>query len=83
MEFLKVPKINTSRRGFLGISALLLGSIAFLKTSFFNKKKPSKKIKLLTHDGKLVEVDLKNMPRKKRTVEKNELASWIWKNQKL
>jgi hypothetical protein len=38
---------------------------------------------LLTHDGKLVEVDLDNLPTARKVVKKEELARWVWKDQSL
>lgn len=83
MEFLKVPKSNVSRRKFFGATAFLIGSFAILKRKLFLKNAPVKTTKLLTRDGKLVEVDLKKIPKGKRPVTNSELASWVWKNQKL
>lgn len=83
MEFLKVPKINVSRRKFFGATAFLLGSIAVLKRKLFLKKPSTKTAKFLTRDGKLVEVDLNKMPKGRRSISNSELASWVWKNQKL
>lgn len=83
MEFLKVPKVNVSRRKFFGATALLLGSFAILKRKLFLKSSPTKTAKLLTRDGKLVEVEINKMPKRKRSISNSELASWVWKNQKL
>ena len=40
-------------------------------------------VKMLTQDGILVEVDLNHVPEKRMKATKGQVASWIWKNQKI
>ena len=70
---------NVSRKKFLawsiGISSLF--SIpAFLK---FSTKKKNKAMveKMLTQDGKLVEIDVANIPSQKKKVKRSEIHTWI------
>jgi hypothetical protein len=80
----KYITINRSRRRFLGLSALALGTIAIVgKLWPFRQTKEKRTTKLLTHDGKLVEVDLDNLPTARKVVKKEELARWVWKDQSL
>lgn len=85
MEFLKKPdlKFRGSRRKFLGVSAVILGSLALLKKIVSRKDNTKKTIRLLTHDGRLVETYIKNLPVKKKLVTKSQLVSWVWNNQSL
>lgn len=72
-----------SRRKFLLTSLLAVGGLAALKRWWPRSKPKNNKIKLLTHDGKLVEVDVKNMPFNRRVATKKDLVKWVWKNQEL
>jgi hypothetical protein len=64
-----------NRRKFIawGIaSASIFSAVKFLLP---NKKKET--IKMLTEDGKLVEVDIAVLPKKKRKISIQELQNWI------
>ena len=78
-----MPKNNVSRRKFFGATAFLIGSFAILKRKLFTRNAPIKTTKLLTRDGKLVEVEINKISKGKRPISNTELASWVWKNQKL
>jgi cobalamin biosynthesis protein CbiD len=67
---------NQSRRKFItwGIaSAALLTAVKFILPS---KKKPET-VKMLTQDGKLVEVDIASLPPQKKKITNDELKNWI------
>jgi uncharacterized membrane protein YvbJ len=76
---------NVSRKKFLawsvGISSLLAVP-AFLKFSAKKKNKAST-VKMLTQDGKLVEIDVANIPPKKKKIKGAEIHSWINKKTSL
>jgi len=72
---------NQSRRKFLGwgiASAALLSACRFLSPS---AKEPveRKTVKMLSQDGKLVEVDIAAIPSQKKKVSNKELQNWIKK----
>jgi hypothetical protein len=70
---------NVSRKRFLawgvGISSLLAVP-AFLK---FRGKKKSKgtTVKMLTQEGKLVEINVDDIPSKKRKISPSDIHTWI------
>ena len=68
-----------TRRNFVGWGAgiiAVLSSISLLLAR--NKKKKKKTVKMLTRDGKLVEVDIKHLQSKVRLASKKEVQNWIW-----
>jgi hypothetical protein len=76
---------NVSRKKFLawsvGISSLLAVP-AFLK--FPNKKKKqTATAKMLTQDGRLVEIDVANIPSKKKKIKTADIHTWINKKTSL
>jgi cobalamin biosynthesis protein CbiD len=67
---------NQSRRKFItwGVaSAALFTAVKFILPS---KKKPET-VKMLTQDGKLVEVDIASLPPQKKKITNDELKNWI------
>ena len=71
------------RRDFLGIGALAISGLALALRKWPQRKKERKTARFLTHDGKLVEVDLNKLPARKTAVTKEKLVSWVWKNNSL
>jgi len=65
----------------VGISSSLMIP-AFLKFSGA-KNKNTKTVKMLTQDGKLVEIDIANIPSKKRKVKIGDIHNWINKKPSL
>ena len=66
-----------SRKKFIGLS---ISAAALLTTfRFFNFKKKNKTgtVKMLTQDGKLVEVDIAALPSKKKKITNKEMQNWI------
>jgi hypothetical protein len=69
---------NKGRRKFIawGIaSAAVLAAFKFIAPS---RKKPTT-VKMLTEDGKLVEVDIASLPSAKKKITNGELQNWIKK----
>lgn len=69
---------NQTRRKFItwGVaSAAVFTAFKFLKPSV---KKPET-VKMLTQDGKLVEVDIASLPSNKKKITNGELQNWIKK----
>ena len=69
---------NQSRRKFItwGVaSAVLFTAVKIILPA---KKKPET-VKMLTQDGKLVEVDIASLPPQKKKVTNDELKNWIKK----
>ncbi len=69
---------NQSRRKFItwGVaSAALFTAVKFILPS----KKKRETVKMLTQDGKLVEVDMASLPPQKKKITNDELQNWIKK----
>lgn len=76
---------NVSRKKFLawsvGLSSLLAVP-AFLKFAA-RRKDESTTVKMLTQDGRLVEIDVANIPSKRKKVKDAELHNWISRKKSL
>jgi hypothetical protein len=70
---------NTSRKKFLLWGAATLSSLSILKFISGSKNKRSEKVKMLTQEGKLVEVDIAALPSQKKKITDKELQNWIRK----
>jgi hypothetical protein len=69
----------TSRRTFFRLAALL-GTVAVLWNRLTNRSGKTRKARLLTQDGRLVEVDTDHIPGLRRKATTEEVKTWIWKN---
>lgn len=71
---------NVSRKKMIswgiGFTALL-ALPSFLR--FSKKKKETRKVKMLTQDGKLVEIDVVNIPAKKKKIQEADIHTWVSK----
>lgn len=71
---------NVSRKKMIswgiGFTALL-ALPSFLR--FSKKKKETRKVKMLTQDGKLVEIDVVNIPEKKKKIQQADIHTWVSK----
>ena len=70
-----------SRKKFISLgisSAALLATFRFL--NFKKKDKKPTTVKMLTQDGKLVEVEIAALPSKKIKITNKEMQSWVKKN---
>jgi hypothetical protein len=65
----------------VGITSLL-AIPAFLNFSG-KKRTDSKSVKMLTQDGRLVEIDAANIPLKRKKIKEAEIHSWINKKTSL
>jgi len=69
----------TSRKKFLLWSATILSSSAVFKFIRIPKKKKSETVKMLTQDGKLVEIDKKLLASPGKKISDIELQQWVKK----
>ena len=69
-----------SRRRFIGwgiASAAIFSAVKFILPS--RKKEVKETVKMLTRDGKLVEIDMAVLPSKRKKISDKELQNWIRK----
>lgn len=69
-----------SRKKFLLWSAAALSSVSVLKFFKVPKTKKTETVKMLTQDGKLVEVNISALPTQKKKITNKELQNWIKKD---
>ena len=69
-----------SRKKFLLWSATALSSLSVLKFFKAPENKKTNTVKMLTQDGKLVEVNAADLPAKKKKITNEELQNWIKQN---
>ena len=69
-----------SRKKFLLWGAAALSSVSVLRIFKAPKKKKPETVKMLTQDGKLVEVTVSAIPAKKKKISNKELQNWIKKD---
>jgi predicted sulfurtransferase len=71
----------TSRKKFLLWGTVLLSSATVFRFFAGKKKKKEETVKMLTQDGKLVEIDLKMIQASKRSlITDQELKGWVKNN---
>jgi len=77
---MRTEKTDQTRKKFLLWGAAALSSLTLFK-SFSNVKKPKKEtVKMLTQDGKLVEIDIdKTYSSKREMVTDMQLKNWVTK----
>ena len=74
------PRAST-RKKFLLWGAAVLSSLTLLKFIPGNKRKKSETVKMLTQDGKLVEVDVTKLGcGNRKKVSDDELKTWVKNN---
>lgn len=69
-----------SRRRFIGwgiASTAFFSAVKFILPS--RKKEVKETVKMLTQDGKLVEIDMAVLPSKRKKISDKELQNWIRK----
>ena len=69
-------KETPSRRKILFWSAAILSGLSLFRW-MIPKEKQTETVKMLTRDGKLVEVDKRLLPGKKVKINDKELLSWV------
>jgi len=70
---------SRSRRKFVLWSSVLASGMAVLSFGIFSRRR-QETVKLLTQDGKLVEVDKRMLGGKKKKIAASELQNWIKRN---
>jgi hypothetical protein len=68
---------TTSRKKILLWGAALVSSITLLKFIPGSKQKKSKTVKMLTQDGKLVEIDVDRIKKNGKKISHDEIHDWI------
>jgi len=68
-----------SRKKFIGLGVSAAALFTAFKFWAPKKKKETKTVKMLTQDGKLVEVDIAALSPKKKKITNKELQNWIKK----
>jgi hypothetical protein len=68
---------TTSRKKILLWGAALLSSITLLKFIPGHKTKKSKTVKMLTEDGRLVEIDVERIKKNGTKISHDEIHDWI------
>lgn len=71
---------SQSRKKFLLWGAATFSSVFVLKFFRGPKKQKTETVKMLTRDGKLVEVNISAIPSKKKKITNKELQDWIKKD---
>jgi hypothetical protein len=74
-------KLQTRKR-FIGFTITAAGLLTAFRFFIPEKKKKPETVKMLTQDGKLVEVDIGAIPSQKKKITNNELQNWINKKQR-
>jgi hypothetical protein len=72
-------KDKTSRKKFVLWGFGILSSLTALKFMSFSKKKKKETVKMLTQEGRLVEIDKDMIPDSKRKITDPELKAWVKK----
>jgi hypothetical protein len=70
---------STSRKKFLLWSATILSSATIFKFIKIPKKKKTETVKMLTQDGRLVEIDKKLLVSPGKKITDKELQQWVKK----
>lgn len=75
-------KKSPSRRKFLFWGAGLLSGASLFRFAWMSKarEKEEESVKMLTQDGRLVEVDVSRLPSQSRQIKDEELLGWATKN---
>lgn len=68
---------TTPRKKFLWWGAAALGSFSILKFSFRRKKEKKEMVKMLTQDGRLVEIDRSLLAAGSKKITNEELQQWV------
>lgn len=76
---MKNPQKTPTRKKFLIWSATVLSSLTFMKFFSGNEEKKNETIKMLTQDGKLVEIDKKLLTSSAKKITNQELKKWVKK----
>ncbi len=72
-------KKSPGRRKLLVWSAAILSGVSLLRW-IMPREKQTETVKMLTRDGKLVEIDKRLLPEKKAKINDKDLLSWVKKH---
>ena len=72
-------KKSTGRRKLLIWSAAIFSGLSLLRW-ILPREKQTETVKMLTRDGKLVEIDKRLLPDKKTKINDKDLLSWVKKS---
>lgn len=75
--------MKSNRRKFLGWIAIAGSALAIFSKLSFGRKTEKSPIRMLTQDGRLVEIDRNKIPARKVKATSSQVASWIWKDHKI
>mgnify|MGYP001306255360 CR=1 FL=1 len=70
---------QASRKKFLKWSLGMISVFAGAGFLFRKTPKPAQTVKMLTEDGKLVEIDVSNIPTQKQKLKAGQIHTWITK----
>ncbi len=73
------PQKTSTRKKFLIWGAAVLSSVTFMKIFVDKQEEKNETIKMLTQDGKLVEIDKKLLTSSARKISDEELKKWVKK----
>ncbi len=73
------PQKTSTRKKFLIWGAAVLSSVTFMKIYVDKQEEKNETIKMLTQDGKLVEIDKKLLTSSARKISDEELKKWVKK----
>ncbi|MEI6507166.1 MAG: hypothetical protein WCO54_01700 [Bacteroidota bacterium] len=76
---METSKQKVSRKKFVFWGLGIATSFSVLKYAFTKKEKKPNLVKMLTEDGKLVEVDASLLNKNKKKISNTELQEWIKK----
>ena len=71
--------IPNQRRKMIIWGSAIISGLAFISSPFVKKNKPVK-IKMLTQDGRLVEIDGDRIPAQKKKITNSQLINWVKKS---
>ncbi len=71
------PTKSPTRKKFLFFGAAILSSLAFFKIFPKHKKQKKETVKMLTQDGRLVEIDKTFLASSKKKIDNKELQEWV------
>lgn len=73
------PQKSPTRKKFLLWGAAVLSSLTFMKFFSGRKEKKNETVKMLTQDGKLVEINSELLASSRKKISNEELQKWVKK----
>lgn len=80
-----MSKVNTpqSRKTFISVGISVAAILSGLRFFILKKEKKANTVKMLTQDGKLVEIDVEKLSGKRKKISNDELKNWLNKKNKI